>query len=317
MENVRAGLIGFATADALGVPIEFTSRNYGKPLTEMVGYGSHKVPEGTWSDDTSMLIATMDSINENNGKINYDDIMTKFLEWYSKAKYTATDELFDMGIATRSALYNYARNVRPATKCGVTGIRENGNGSLMRILPFVYYAYNNELSEEETVQLINDASSITHAHEISKLGCKIYCDYVIGLLNGLDKEQSLENLRNIDYSKYYSKESLEYYSRILDGSIKDLPIEEIKSSGFVVHTLEAAIWCTLKNNDYEDAVVKAINLGEDTDTVGAVTGSINGIIYGEESIPKRWTDKLRKKEYLEELAVKFENVLNDSKTRNK
>lgn len=316
MGNFKNGLMGFATADALGVPIEFTRRNLERPLKEMIGYGSHKVPEGTWSDDTSMLIATVDSIN-NKKDIDYVDIMKNFIKWYKNADYTATDELFDMGIATRSALHNFLTNPNQPTKCGVTGIRENGNGSLMRILPFVFWAYENGLNDDEVTELINNASSLTHAHEISRLGCKIYSDYIFGLLNGLSKEEALNNLQSIDYTKNYSLESLEYYKRILDGSIKDADVNEVSSSGFVVHTLEAAIWCTLKNANYEDAVVLAINLGDDTDTVGAVTGSLNGIIYGEENIPQRWTEKLRKKDMLEQLANKYEEVLNNKKNYTK
>lgn len=316
MGYVKDALLGFATADALGVPIEFTKRNQGEPLKEMVGFGSHPVPEGTWSDDTSMTIAAMDSIIDKKG-IDYNDIMKRFLQWIQSAKYTATDEVFDMGIATRNALANFAYSNAEPTECGVKGFNENGNGSLMRILPFVFYAYENNMSEEEVTKFINDASSLTHAHEISRLGCKIYTDYVFELLNGKDKIQALSELQDIDYSKYYSQESIDYYKRILDGSIVNEPVDKIKSSGFVVDTLEAAIWCTINNDSYEDAVVKAINLGNDTDTVGAVTGSLNGLIYGAENIPNRWLKKLRKKDYLEKLSMNFEKTLNTSIGKNK
>ena len=158
MGYVKDALLGFATADALGVPIEFTKRNQGEPLKEMVGFGSHPVPEGTWSDDTSMTIAAMDSIIDKKG-IDYNDIMKRFLQWIQSAKYTATDEVFDMGIATRNALANFAMTNTEPTKCGVKGFNENGNGSLMRILPFVFYAYENNMNEEEVTNFINDASS--------------------------------------------------------------------------------------------------------------------------------------------------------------
>ena len=302
-------VLGFATADAMGVPIEFTRRNLNNPLTEMVGYGSHPVPEGTWSDDTSMMLAEMCSIVEEKG-INFEKIMENFVQWVKKAKFTATDELFDIGISTRNAIFNYANRNLPPKECGMSGIRDNGNGSLMRILPFVIYAYSNNMSEEEVVNLINDASSLTHAHEISKLGCKIYCDYMFELLNNQTKEEAFEALSTIDYSRYYSEESIEYYKRILDGTLKNASITEIKSSGIVVDTLEAALWVTLKTDSYEKAVVLSINLGDDTDTVGAITGSINGLIYGKNEIPNRWLDKLRKKEVLINESKKFNDLLN-------
>ena len=312
-EKMKAGIMGFAVGDALGVPVEFLNRDLlqRRPLKEMIGYGSHKVPEGTWSDDTSLMIAAMDSIKEN-GDVNFDDIMYKFTEWVNYAKYTATDELFDIGISTSKAISNFKRGVK-ATNCGTKGINENGNGSLMRILPFVYYLKFSNFSEEEKTILINQASALTHAHEISQLGCKIYADYVTLLLDGVDKVKALDLLKEIDYNKYYSNDSIKVYQRILKGDLKSLDIDQIRSSGYVVDSLEASLWCTVKNDTYEDAVVAAINLGEDTDTIGAITGSLNGIIYGKNNIPERWLNKLRKKDYLEELSNQFISTINYEK----
>lgn len=316
IDKMKAGIMGFVVGDALGVPVEFLNRELlqRSPLKEMVGYGSHSVPEGTWSDDTSLMIAAMDSIKEN-GDIDFDDIMHKFTEWVNYAKYTATDELFDIGISTRKAIFNFKRGEK-AVNCGTKGINENGNGSLMRILPFVYYLKFSNFSEDEKTILINQASSLTHAHEISKLGCKIYNDYISLLLDGVDKIKALDLLKKIDYSKYYSNDSINVYNRILKGDLKSLNINDIKSSGYVIDSLEASLWCTLTNDSYEDAVVAAVNLGEDTDTIGAITGSINGIIYGKNNIPERWLNKLRKKEYLEELSNQFISTINyDKRTK--
>lgn len=312
-EKMKSGIIGFAVGDALGVPVEFLNRDLLQrhPLKEMIGYGSHKVPEGTWSDDTSLMIAAMDSIKEN-GDVDFDDIMYKFTEWVNYAKYTAADELFDIGISTSKAISNFKRG-KKATNCGTKGINENGNGSLMRILPFVYYLKFSNYSEEEKTILINQASALTHAHEISQLGCKIYADYVTLLLDGVDKIKALDLLKEIDYNKYYSNDSVKVYQRILKGDLKSLDIDQIRSSGYVVDSLEASLWCTVKNDTYEDAVVAAVNLGEDTDTIGAITGSLNGIIYGKKNIPERWLNKLRKKEYLEELSNQFISTINYEK----
>lgn len=315
-EKMKSGIIGFAVGDALGVPVEFLQRDMLKehPINEMLGYGSHNVPEGTWSDDTSLIVATMDSIKEN-ADINFDDIMYKFTEWVNLAKYTATDKLFDIGISTRKAILNFERG-NDAINCGTKGINENGNGSLMRILPFVYYLKFSNFKEEEKTMLINQASSLTHAHEISQLGCKIYADYVTLLLDGNNKEQALEQLKKIDYNKYYTEGSIEAYQRILKNDLKSLNIDQIRSSGYVVDTLEASLWCTIKNDSYESAVVTAVNLGDDTDTIGAITGSLNGIIYGTKEIPKKWLNKLKKNDYLEELTDQFINVISEEK-RNK
>jgi len=309
-DKMKAGVIGFAVGDALGVPVEFLNRIVlqRRPVKDMIGYGSHKVPEGTWSDDTSLMIASMDSIREI-GDIDFEDIMHKFSEWVNQAKYTATNELFDIGIATRRAIMNFMDG-KEAIDCGMKGIRENGNGSLMRILPFVYYLNSYNFNEDEKTLLINHASSLTHSHEISQLGCKIYTDYVTLLLEGVDKIKALEMLKNNDYSRYYSKKTIKEYDRILNGDLDSLSIDEIKSSGYVVHSLEASLWCTITNDSYEDAVITAVNLGEDTDTIGAITGSINGVIYGMKEIPERWLEKLKRKDYLETLSDDFINTLN-------
>ena len=147
--KIKDGMFGLAIADAVGVPAEFKSRESLKrrPITDMVGYGTHSQPPGTWSDDSSMAIATMDSINEC-GTIDYDDIMKKYVEWVDESKYTATGDFFDIGITTSSAILRYKRGASPVN-CGEKGVNSNGNGSLMRILPVVLYSYYNNLSNEE------------------------------------------------------------------------------------------------------------------------------------------------------------------------
>lgn len=310
IEKMKAGIIGFAIGDALGVPVEFLNRNLlqNNPVRDMIGYGSHKVPKGTWSDDTSLMLATMDSIKEI-GDIDFDDIMYKFTEWVDYAKYTATGELFDIGISTSKAISKFKYGEK-AVNCGMKNINENGNGSLMRILPFVYYLKFFDFLEEKRTLLINQASSLTHAHEISQLGCKIYTDYLTLLLDGVDKIEALDLLKTIDYNKYYSKDSIKEYERILKGDLKNLSINQIRSTGYVVDSLEASLWCTVTNNNYENAVITAVNLGNDTDTIGAITGSINGIIYGKANIPERWLKNLKKEEYLEELSNQFISTIN-------
>ena len=306
--KILGGLVGFAIGDALGVPIEFTPRKKDNPLTEMVGFGSHSVPAGTWSDDTSMTIAAMDSICENRS-IDYDDIMNRFCKWAKDAKYTATGVVFDIGIGTRNALNSYYNGRTQAIFSGGKDERNNGNGSLMRMLPIVFYLYYNNISEKDAVDTINMYSSLTHGHDISKLGCNIYYDFMKSLLDGKSIEESYYSLSNKDYTKYFDKSIVEKYDRILNGNLVNCSIDDISSSGYVVSTLEASIWSLLKSNSYEEAVVKAINLGDDTDTVGAITGSMAGVFYGRDSIPKRWYKKLAKKEYLEFLAKDFLNTI--------
>lgn len=308
MSSIKDGIIGHAIGDAMGVPVEFCIREklLEHPVTSMRGYGSHPVPEGTWSDDTSMEIATIDSII-NQKKLDYRDIMMNFYYWLKDAKYTPHGEVFDAGRTCIQSIINFSKGYE-LEECGQKDISSNGNGSLMRILPIAYYCYYKKLKEEQIYEVVKKVSSLTHAHEISVLGCYIYINYVLFLLNGKDKFSAYNMVKLIDYSKF-SSESLGVYSRILKDDIKRFNITDIKSSGYVVDTLEASMWVVLNAKDYRETIIGAINLGQDTDTIGAIAGSMAGIIYGYDTIPKKWLEKLVKKDYLEELCIKFEKVL--------
>lgn len=313
MTKIKDGVIGHAIGDAMGVPIEFCSREklLKHPITKMIGYGSYDVKEGTWSDDTSMTIATMDSII-NKQKLDYNDIMMNFYQWLKNSKYTPHEEVFDVGRTCIQAITNFSDGVE-ASKCGLTDVMSNGNGSLMRMLPIAYYCYYKKLKEMEIYDVVKNVSSLTHAHEISILACYIYVNYVIRLLEGKDKFASYNLIKLIDYSPF-SIEALETYKRILKADIKKLTIEKIKSSGYVVDTLEASLWVLLNAKDYKEAIIGAINLGGDTDTIGAITGSMAGIVYGYDTFPEQWLEKLVKRDYLEELCEKFEEILIGTKT---
>lgn len=310
MSIVKDSLYGFIVGDTMGVPVEFEDREklINKPVTSMLGYGSHDVEEGVYSDDTSMTLATMDSIIKQNGIINYNDIADKFCNWVNNNEYTATNKVFDIGMTTKYALIKYFNNKIDATMCGGTNINENGNGSLMRMLPIALYCfYKNIKDDNEIFTLVKNLSSITHAHDISILGCYIYVRYVISLLETKNKISSYNFIKKLDYSMFIEEVKLEY-SRILFSDISTLNINDINSSGYVVDTLEAVFWIVLNCSSYNESIIGAINLGGDTDTIGAITGSIAGILYGYDNISKRWISKLKNKDYIDEIIIKFENT---------
>jgi len=310
MSIVKDSLYGFIVGDAMGVPIEFEDREklINKPVTSMLGYGSHDVEAGVYSDDTSMTLATMDSIIKQNGIINYNDIADKFCNWVNNNEYTATNKIFDIGMTTKYALIKYFNNKIDATMCGGTNINENGNGSLMRMLPIALYCfYKNIKGDNEIFTLVKNSSSITHAHDISILGCYTYVRYVISLLETKNKISSYNFIKKLDYSMFIEEVKLEY-SRILFSDISTLNINDINSSGYVVDTLEAVFWIILNCSSYNESIIGAINLGGDTDTIGAITGSIAGILYGYDNISKRWISKLKNKDYIDEIIIKFENT---------
>lgn len=310
MKKVYDGIIGLAVGDALGVPVEFKSRQEiaENPVTFMREYGTHHQPRGTWSDDTSLTLALIDSIADKSG-IDYSDIMDRFSNWLLYNDYTATGEVFDVGNATSRAIMNYGRGMNPL-ECGGASEYENGNGSLMRILPLAYYLEKQKDSTiEAQMEIVHNVSALTHRHAISLIGCGIYINMAMKLLTS---EASLYMCveRGINEAfKFYDDKRFDEtgnYRRLRNLSdFLNLSANEIKSSGYIVDTLEAAIWCLLNTNSYKECVLKAVNLGNDTDTVGAVAGGLAGIYYGSDDIPKEWLDVLAKRQYIEELCEKL------------
>ena len=303
LDKIKAVMLGHAVADALGVPVEFCTREEldKSPVTEMEGYGTFPVPEGCWSDDTSMSLAALDSLKEN--KLDFDEIMKNFSDWFHENKYTPTGVMFDIGSTCLHAIKNFLTDEnRSAVKCGLKDEYSNGNGSLMRIHPFVLYAYAKGMSLDEVLRLVDDASSMTHAHERSRLACKIYA---VILLRRLD-DPSIESLKialKEARSVFNDSEEFYHYERMFSPDFDENPREKISSSGYVVDTIEAVIWCVLTTKDYKECVLKAVNLGKDTDTVAAIAGGLAAAIYGLESIPAEWLDTLKCREYIEDLCI--------------
>lgn len=300
--KVKSVMIGHAVGDALGVPVEFCSREEldESPVTDMTGFGSYPVPAGAWSDDTSMTLAALDSLSK--GVVDYDDIMENFVRWCSEDAYTPTGEMFDIGRTCLTAIRHYlATDGKPALECGLSDEHSNGNGSLMRIHPFVLYAYAKNLPFVEWLELIKNGSSITHSHDRSKLGCLIYA-FVLYHLLADQSRGAIENALARAECHLRDCAELSYYHRIFSSNFANLTREEIKSTGYVVDTLEAALWCLLTTKDYKSCVLKAVNLGDDTDTVAAVAGGLAGILYGYDSIPLEWRNTLIKREYIEAMC---------------
>ena len=177
----------------------------------------------------------------------------------------------------------------------------------MRVLPVAIYSYIYDLSNDELLKLTNDVSSLTHGHNISKLACYMYVKFIIRLLNGMSKEECYEYLKNDDYSMY-DYNSISKYDRLIKCDIRKFKIDDIKSSGYVVDTWECVLWILLNSKSYKETIIAATNIGQDTDTIGAIVGSMAGIIYGLDKAPKQWLDTLIKKDYLIDLANKLENL---------
>ena len=305
----KNGIIGFAIGDALGVPAEFKTRDELKknPIIDMIGNGTYYVPAGTWSDDTSMTLATIDSLIETQD-IDTNDMAKRFLEWFRKCKYTATDEIFDIGRTTLQALAKFELKLDDASNCGESNEFDNGNGSLMRMLPIAYFIHNNKIEDsKEIYNIVKKVSSITHAHEVSILGCYIYVAFVLELLTGKDKFESYKNIKELDYS-FFEENSINEYYRILNMDIFSIAEDDISSTGYIVSTLESVLWLFLNSKDYNSTILKAVNLGDDTDTVGAIVGGLLGIYYGIDEIKDSWKLMLKKYDYITDLCNRFDTL---------
>ena len=347
---INGSLFGFFIGDALGVPVEFSYRNILEktPVIDMMEYGSHHQPKGTWSDDSSMVLATIDGlINSKIPTIDYKKIMNNFVNWQQNGEYTPHNNVFDIGRTTNLSLRKYQENIQYNKTedylCGFDSIESNGNGSLMRILPIAFYLYFSGLNytDSEFWNIIKQISSMTHAHIYSIMGCYIYSAFVIELLQTNDKFIAYNNLRanliNLSKSNENLKEMKKIYGRIIYDDISKVPSKNINSSGYVVDTLEATIWALLTSNTFEESVLKAINLGDDTDTIGALTGGLAGIIYSNDFFKiqsindlydndsskdtlktkygfDKWMNDLQKKDYLHNIVTAFINYLRQLRT---
>jgi ADP-ribosylglycohydrolase len=300
-------LYGIAIGDALGVPVEFMSRKHlqANPVTSMRAYGTHHQPAGTWSDDTAMSMLLVEQLIEG---YEVQKLADRFCKWYQYNDWTPHGEIFDMGVATRNAMDKLAKGI-PAIQSGECDDYSNGNGSLMRILPLAIYLQNKPI--DDRFRMVKEICSITHAHIRSIIGCFFAVEFVISLLKEKDKCDAYYETQNLvrDYLHLIDIKTseIELYNRILFDDISCIPQEDIYSSGYILHTLEASLWAFLTTDNFKDAVLKAVNLGDDTDTIGSVTGGLAGLYYGFEQIPSEWVEALAKREKIEELNTKFGN----------
>lgn len=307
LETIKGVIFGHAVADALGVPVEFQSREQLRknPVIDMREFGTHNQPMGTWSDDTSMTLCTLESIAEK-CEIDESDIMKRFGWWLESNYLTPHGKLFDVGYTTQNAIWQYLYGDK--YPYGASDERSNGNGSLMRIIPPILFHHFKKQSPVKRRDDIHNLSMLTHAHERSIVACGIY-DFVLEELLKSPTKKSIKNGLANAWSCYCLTSEIKSYSRLLSFDFEKQGENEIKSSGYVVDTLESAIWCLLNTESYEECVLKAVNLGEDTDTVGAVAGGLAGALYGYDAIPKKWLDVLVKKDLIEKICSDFAKIL--------
>ena len=324
-QALLSSIAGVLVGDALGVPVEFQHRRelQQHPVTAMRAYGTHSQPAGTWSDDGSLTLATLDALTK---PFSYANMMHNFIQWLDHNAYTATGVVFDVGFTTDSSIQRgkTAKNIK---ECGAYEANSNGNGSLMRILPMLFYVratYGPQFyKQHRAMESIHYVSALTHGHERSRMACGLYLcianellEHRLGHREGASLPQLIATGLGNGFHYYQSHDAyaseITHFTRLTDvPAFSALSADAINSGGYVIDTLEASIWSLLTTDNFSTAVLRAINLGRDTDTTGAVTGGLAGLYYGFDEIPEMWLNALPKREEWYQLCVNAMEQLGD------
>lgn len=317
--RIKGAIYGLATCDALGGPVEFKARGSFPKVTNMQANDNFDLPPGCFTDDTSMALCLAHALLDNDGQSDTIDQVERYISWWQQGYQSSTGTCFDIGITTQSALKSWDSQLR-GTKAGsrarkdaLASIQQRiieyfsddsfcGNGSLMRVIPVSLVAR----SEAEAVDLAAASSLPTHPHLRCVHACSLYAGLAYQALNGISKDDLAISLaKSVSDTPLDSvlKERLQDYRVREDWQAR--PSDEISSTGYVVDSIEAALWAFFNTDTFEDGAILAVNLGDDTDTVGAIYGGLAGAYYGFDAIPEQWRRDLRRKDLVDEVVQKL------------
>ena len=287
LDRYRGALLGLAVGDALGVPVEFMRPGTFDLITEMVGGGPHGLMPGEWTDDTSMALCLAESLIERQG-FDAVDQLQRYVRWWRNGHLSSTGLCFDIGITTQAALESFQSTGEPA---GLTSLDSAGNGSIMRLAPVpMFYA----LSMPDAVEFAARSSATTHASEEAVSACRYLAAVIVKALWGSSKEEIL--------APAVTDELSDGVKRVAFGSFRIFSPPQIRGSGYVVESLEAALWAFHNSDSFADGLSMAVNLGEDSDTTGAVYGQVAGAFYGAHTIPQKWLNTLAHRDLIIDFA---------------
>ena len=280
-------LLGLAVGDALGTTLEFMRRDAQPPLTDIIGGGPFRLEPGQWTDDTAMAVALAESLVIKPA-LDERDLMERFVNWWRCGAYSCTGKCFDIGVTTRQAIARFEATGDPLA--GSTDPMAAGNGSLMRLSPV---AIRHWRDRPTLTDIAARQSRTTHAAPEAVDSCVAFAEILADAIGGMGKDELLAKTRS---------SGLPAVARVLAGSWRGKRRQDVRSSGYVIHSLEAAIWCVARTADFRSAVLLAANLGDDADTVAAITGQLAGALYGADAIPVEWIDKLAWRDRLTRIA---------------
>lgn len=322
-QRYRGALLGLACGDALGTTLEFKRPGTFSFITDMVGGGPFKLQPGQWTDDTSMALCLAESLIEQKG-FDPTDQMKRYVRWYRNGYLSSTGKCFDIGNTIKIALHNFEKTGHPYS--GSTHPHSAGNGSIMRLAP-VPLAY--AAQPRKAIELSAESSRTTHGTRAAVDACRYLAGLIIGAVNGVEKSELLSAQYSPIPGYWHENPLVAEIEKVAAGSFKTKmpPLSpnplmgllgykttdsetSIQGSGYVVHSLEAALWAFYRSNSFEEGCLMAVNLGDDADTTGAVYGQLAGAFYGEEGIPEKWRNLLTQKELIENLADRLYKLSN-------
>lgn len=287
-DRFRGCLLRLAVGDAVGTTLEFKSPGSFKPISDMIGGGPFRLKPGEWTDDTSMALCLATSLVEKNG-FDPKDQMDRYCRWWKEGYLSSNGRCFDIGNTVATALARYGQTRDPIA--GSTSPRSAGNGSIMRLAPVPMF-YHPDLVK--TVHYSAESSRTTHGAPECIDACRLLAGIIYRALCGQSKENILG-----EADSFHGEPKI---MMIANREYRNKAIEEIRGSGYVVESLEAALWCFLRTDTFEAAILKAANLGDDADTTAAICGQVAGGFYGESGIPKKWLDRLAMRQEITALA---------------
>lgn len=293
-DRFYGAMLGLAAGDAVGTTLEFTAPNSFAPIQDMVGGGPFNLQAGEWTDDTSMALCLADSLIICQG-FDPTDQMTRYMRWFKDGYMSSNGRCFDIGNTVVGALRRFKQDGEPYA--GSTDKYSAGNGSLMRLAPIpLFYAHN----PEEAIHYAGESSRTTHGAQACVDACRYYAGLILGALQGASKAQLLS-----DHYTPLTEQSTPYVAevaQIASGSFKEKEPPDIRGTGYVVQSLEAALWAFERSNTFREGVLLSANLGEDADTTAAIYGQLAGAYYGVQAIPVEWLNKLALRDTLNQLT---------------
>ena len=299
IDGARGALLGLAVGDALGATVEFKSPGTFEPVTDMIGGGPHGLQPGEWTDDTSMALCLAESLVERRG-FDPNDQLQRYVRWYREGYMSSTGSCFDIGNTTAAALHSFERG--GGSFAGSTDPRAAGNGSIMRLAPVPIFWHHDP---RVAIRYAGDSSRTTHAATEAIDACRYMAGLIVGALNGTPRETLLSSRWSPVPGLWDEEPLAPKIGEVAAGSFLTKEPPQIRGSGYVVESLEAALWAFSRSSSFEKGLLLAVNLGDDADTTGAVYGQIAGAYYGASAIPAAWIEKLAMRELIERLAERL------------